>query len=144
MSLRLVVDTNVVVSGLLNSEGSPARVLDLVRDLDAATLLIDDRIIEEYREVLARPEFQRAIAPTEAEAFLALCSSFGEHVPAARIDAVCPDPDDAPFLEVAVAGRADALVTGNMKHFPTRSGLPILAPAEFLEFAKIVVRRPGS
>jgi putative PIN family toxin of toxin-antitoxin system len=144
LSLRVVVDTNVVVSGLLKSEGSPARVLDLVRDLDAATLLIDDRIFEEYREVLARPKFQRAIAPTETEAFLAYCSSFGEHVAAARIEAVYPDPDDAPFLEVAVAGRADALVTGNVKHFPTRSGLRVLAPVEFLEFARILVRRPRS
>jgi putative PIN family toxin of toxin-antitoxin system len=131
--LRAVVDTNVVVSGLLSAQGPPARVLDLVRNAELA-MLIDDRILEEYRVVLARPKFRPAIHPAQAEAFLALCSLVAVPVLAAPLDIVYPHAADAPFLEVAVAGHACALVTGNVKHFPPTPGLRILAPTDFLEY----------
>ena len=133
MTLRVVVDTNVLVSGLLSVEGSPARVVDLVRGAHV-TLLLDGRILHEYRTVLARPKFQRAIQPAQAEALLALFSVLGEHVAARPLNVAQPDPDDVPFLEVAVAGHADALVTGNLKHFPPTPGLRILGPADFLTY----------
>lgn len=46
-----------------------------------------------------------------------------------------PDPDDAPFLEVALAARADALITGNLRHYPTqaRQGMAVLDPASFVD-----------
>jgi putative PIN family toxin of toxin-antitoxin system len=135
--LRVVVDTNVLVSGLLSADGSPARVVGLVRDAHV-TLLLDDRILLEYRTVLARPKFQRAIKPAQAEALLALCSELGEYVAARPLNVAQPDPDDAPFLEVAVAGRAHALVTGNLKHFPPTPGLRILGPAAFLTYYELI------
>ena len=143
MTLRVVVDTNVLVSGLLNAEGPPARVLDLVRDGDV-TLLVDDRILEEYRAVVARPKFRGAIQPAQAEALLDLFSHLGEPVGTRPLDAVLPDPDDAPFLEVAVAGRAHALVTGNLKDFPPTTGLRILGAADFLlYYATVGGEEPG-
>ena len=58
----------------------------------------------------------------------------GRRVVAPPLDLKLPDPDDAMFVEVAVAGQADAIATGHTGHFPPRSfrGLPVLSPAEFL------------
>lgn len=130
--MRIVLDTNVLVSGLLNPHGPPGRVLDLVLS-GTLTLLFDDRILSEYREVLARPRF--GFNPVDVETVLAHLVSEGEAVLAAPIPFTLPDPDDLPFLEVALAGSADALVTGNASHFkPTRGRhqAAVIGPAKFL------------
>jgi putative PIN family toxin of toxin-antitoxin system len=130
--VRIVVDTNVVVSGLLSDNGAPAQVVDLVLtgDID---LVVDDRIITEYTDLLARPEL--ALDPTEVTAFLGI-TAYAEHVVGVPIPVTLPDPDDVPFLEVAVAAAADAIVTGNLKHFRTPEGtlaIPLLTPRQLLD-----------
>ena len=127
----VVVDTNVLVSGLLSAHGNPARVLDLLTmgDLKAA---YDDRIAAEYRQVLARPRF--GFQP-EAVAHL-LDYLFAEGLPlvAPPLPATLPDPDDQPFWEVAVQAAAP-LITGNQKHFPAEvcTDIEVLTPAAFIE-----------
>ncbi|HUW11721.1 MAG TPA: PIN domain-containing protein [Anaerolineae bacterium] len=127
----VVVDTNVLVSGLLSAHGAPARVLDLLTtgDLQAA---YDDRIVAEYRQVLARPRF--GFHP-EAVAHL-LDYLFIEGLPlvARPLPALLPDLADQPFWEVAVEAAAP-LITGNLKHFPAEvcPGIEVLAPATFIE-----------
>jgi putative PIN family toxin of toxin-antitoxin system len=128
--VRIVLDTNVLVSGLLSSKGAPARVLTLAL-AGELTLLFDERVLEEYREVLSRPHFQ--IAKAEADEVLRQVETDGERVVAAAIDATLPDPDDLPFIEVAIAGRADALITGNTRHFPARLGVVVLSPRALLD-----------
>jgi predicted nucleic acid-binding protein len=66
---------------------------------------------------------------------LHLVDSVGEPVAPSQLDVVLPDPKDLPFIEVAVAASADALVTGNVKHFPKHAtaGVPILSLRAFLE-----------
>jgi uncharacterized protein len=139
--VRIVLDTNVLVSGILSPHGPPGRTVDLITGL-RVTLLFDDRILAEYREVLARPRLR--IAPREAAAILDLIEHEGELVSAAPLDLELRDPDDLPFLEVAVSAVADALVTGNGRHFqPVRGehGARIVSPAQFVaEYAK---RNPG-
>ena len=68
---------------------------------------------------------------------LAFLETEGELVASAPLGLALPDPADAMFLEVAAAGGADFLVTGNLRHFPTgmRSGLVVLSPREFLDAA---------
>ena len=117
--MRIVLDTNVLVSGLLNPHGSPGRVLDLLA-AGAVVLLYDDRIISEYREVLSRTRF--AFDPADVAALLAFIERVGEAVVAPPLNIALKDPDDVPFLEVAVAAAADALVTGNVRHFSPRHG----------------------
>jgi putative PIN family toxin of toxin-antitoxin system len=131
--VRIVLDTNVVVSGLLSPGGPPGRILDL---LVAGRLhpLYDDRILREYRDVLARPRLR--IAPAEAAAVLDLIEHDGLPIAAEPLPLELPDPDDLPFLEVAVAGAAEALVTGNGRHYrPLRGShtAPVIAPADFLD-----------
>lgn len=130
--MRIVLDTNVLVSGLLSPAGPPGRILDLVTAQHVA-VLFDDRIIAEYHDVLARPRLR--IQPAEADALLAVIQQAGIPVVARPLDVVLPDGDDVTFFEVAVEGRADALVTGNERHFTPVKGDPrvaILNPADFV------------
>lgn len=133
--MRIVLDTNVVVSGLLSDFGPPAQILDLCNSGEL-TLVVDGRIEAEYRDVLSRPRLH--FAPGDVASFLALLA-FAERVIGAPLPFALPDPDDEAFLEVAVAGGADALVTGNAAHFHIARGrldVPILTPRMLLdEFA---------
>jgi uncharacterized protein len=136
--VRIVLDTDVLVSGLLSPSGPPGRIVDLVAAARVA-LAFDDRILAEYREVLARPRLR--IEPAEAAAILDLIVSEGLYIPAAPLDVALPDPEDLPFLEVAVAVAADALVAGNVRHFRPVRGANVAAirsPTEFLaEFRRL-------
>ncbi|HEX8362055.1 MAG TPA: putative toxin-antitoxin system toxin component, PIN family [Longimicrobium sp.] len=130
--MRVVVDTNIVVSGLLSPAGPPGRVIDLLLS-GHVVALYDDRILLEYHDVLARPKLR--IDPALAGAVLDWIERGGILVSAPPLDIELPDPDDLAFIEVAVAGAAAALVTGNGRHFaPARSSisLPILSPADFI------------
>ena len=117
-----VLDTNVLVSGLLSPSAPPGRLLDvlLARRL---RLAIDDRIELEYREVLARPRL--GIERVRREAFLAILQ-FQEHLTAPPWPHRAPlDEDDAIFLEVATQTSASTVVTGNLRHFPPACRGPV-------------------
>lgn len=111
---RVVLDTNVVVSALLNSFGAPGRVLDLVL-AGELTVAYDDRFLAEWREVLRREKF--GFAARDVEALLGFVEAEGLGVNPKPLGADLPDPDDVPFLEVAHAAEA-TLITGNTKHYP--------------------------
>jgi predicted nucleic acid-binding protein len=96
-------------------------------------VLLDDRIEHEYRSVLARPKFERAIpAPVRDALLSALLASSERVIDIVEHDEPLIDPDDRAFIEVARAGGAHALVTGNAKHFPSELGLHVLSPAALL------------
>lgn len=130
---RWVIDTNVVVAGLINPRGAPARVLALGLE-GLYTPLVDDRILAEYSDVLTRPRF--GFDPALVDALLVGWQVGAERIVAAPIDrTVLPDPGDAAFIEVARTAGASALVMGNAKHFPAEvmGGVDVLSPAEALE-----------
>ena len=129
--MRIVLDTNVLVSAFLKPQGKPARILQRVLSGEV-TLLVDDRILGEYCEVLSRPKFK--LPETAKIEVLDYISREGEVVPSESIEEDLPDADDLPLLEVAITGVADALVTGNKRHFPADRlrGVRVLSPAEFL------------
>lgn len=130
--MKIVLDTNVLVSALLRPGSLPARILDLVL-AGQVTLALDDRIFAEYQSVLIRPEF--SFPPDQIRALLEFVWRAGELVDATSLPIHLPDPDDVMFIEVAVSAVADALVTGNLKHFPAsqRRGVRVLSPREWLE-----------
>jgi putative PIN family toxin of toxin-antitoxin system len=130
--LRIVLDTNVLVSGLLSPFGPPGEIVRLVSS-GSIVLCLDARILSEYEAVLLRPKF--GFQPGEVAAFIDYIDFRGETVAARPLATRLPDPADEPFLEVAVACAAECLVTGNVKHFPHKEygGVPILSPAEFIE-----------
>lgn len=131
MPLRIVLDTNVLVSGLLNPRGAPGRIVDLLLTGEVQ-ILYDDRILAEYSEVLRRPRF--GFEERDVRRVLDYLTFSGEAVTGLPLSVEAPDEDDLPFAEVAVSGRADALVTGNPGHFAFVEDLPVMLPVAFLEF----------
>ncbi|MEI8258112.1 MAG: putative toxin-antitoxin system toxin component, PIN family [Deltaproteobacteria bacterium] len=126
--MRLVIDTNVLVAALLHPGRTPDRALEAVF-VGAHVVVYDARILAEYRDVFSRKKF-RAIETSRTDALLARLLAAGEDVgTVARHAGTLIDDDDRVFVEVALEGRADAIVTGNAKHFPLDLGIEVLSPA---------------
>jgi uncharacterized protein len=113
--LRLVIDTNILISAALKPDGLQRTIL-LLAITKPARLYITAAILSEYREVLARPEFK--IRRGLRQQLLQLIKNHAQLVTPARVLRVAKDPDDNKFLECADAARADYLITGNQRHFP--------------------------
>jgi putative PIN family toxin of toxin-antitoxin system len=131
--MKIVLDTNVVVSGLLHSQGNPAQVLMLAL-AGAVQVCHDERILAEYAEVLARPCFK--FDPKQVREVLTKLKVDGLAVDASgEANLHLPDADDEPFLAVALAASADFLVTGNLSDYPPdkRRGCAIVSPGTFME-----------
>ena len=129
--MKVVLDTNVLVSGFLNPRGAPGALVRLAAE-GRLTPCYDARILAEYREVLLRPRF--GLTPGLVDAFLDQVESEGHPASPRPLSSRLPDPDDEPFLEVAASCVAP-LVTGNLRHYPAsaRAGVEVESPAEFLE-----------
>jgi putative PIN family toxin of toxin-antitoxin system len=130
--VRLVIDTNVLVSGMLSPLGPPGRIITLLASgrLEPCT---DGRVLAEYETVLRRDSLR--IDPDAVDELLQLVLRYGLPVgaPPLEMDDL-PDPSDQPFVEVALAGGAGCLVTGNGAHFPRRRCVvPVVTPAELVE-----------
>ncbi len=128
---KIVPDTNIFVSGFINSFGAPGRLLDLVLD-GAVSVAYDDRLFAEWHEVLHRGKF--GFDPGSVGTVLEFIQNEGAKVRAPPLGAKLPDLDDVPFLEVAHAAKA-SLITGDLKHYPEeeRRGVEVMSPAEFLQ-----------
>ncbi|MBN1904805.1 MAG: putative toxin-antitoxin system toxin component, PIN family [Deltaproteobacteria bacterium] len=134
----IVLDTNVLVSGLLTPYGSSGEIIRMV-STGKLVLEYDSRILSEYMEVLNRPKFQ--FDKELVEAVIEIIKSNGHTVSASPLKMPLPDPDDAPFLEVAIEGDSEYLITGNKNHYPEKmcKGFLVLSPAEFVEtYRKII------
>ena len=130
--MKIVLNANVIVSGFLKPRSKPARILRLVLQGDLF-IICNEHILAEYLEVLKRPKFELNLK--RVQTILAFIRSRGVYAPALPHPLNLPHPDDEPFLEAALAAGADALVTGNAKHFPEKicMGVTVLSPAEFLQ-----------
>jgi len=131
--VKIVLDTNVLVAGLLSPHGPPGEIVRMAA-AGALTLLYDARILSEYGDVLRRKKF--GFAEEHVSPLLEYIARSGRAVASLPLPGPLPDADDEPFLEVAVAGKAECLVTGNLSHFPTGGceGMRVLSPDRFLRF----------
>jgi len=128
--LRLVIDTNVLVSAALKPAGLQRTVL-LLAITKPARLYVSRPILEEYSEVLARPDLH--ISKGLRQQLLQLIKNQSHIVAPTQRLQVTSDPDDNIFLECADTARADYLVTGNQKHFPKFwRKTKIITPREFI------------
>ncbi|MCX5678640.1 MAG: putative toxin-antitoxin system toxin component, PIN family [Candidatus Omnitrophica bacterium] len=129
--MKVVIDTNVLVSGLLSPYGVSAEIIRMVAS-GAFDLLYDARIVSEYEEVLLRPKF--SFDKTRIEQLIDFITHFGVPVASLPLSRHLPDLDDEPFLEVAISGKAECLITGNVAHYPARARrkLKVLTPRQFL------------
>lgn len=133
--MRVVIDTNVLVAGLLSAAGPPGWIVEaaLAGELEP---VFDMSIRQEYADVLRRPEFRFPAA--RVDDLLAALDQFAFHVAAPPPWPVAlPDPDNEPFLAVAAA-TGSILVTGNLRHFPiaSRRGVSVLTPRELVDRIK--------
>jgi putative PIN family toxin of toxin-antitoxin system len=133
LPLRLVLDTNIVVSAALRPEGLQRTVLSMAI-APPARLYISAPILAEYQQVLSRSRFR--IPKGQRRQFLQLLKNRAHLVEPVRRLAVTSDPDDNILLECAEAARADYLVTGNLRHFPRFwRQTKIITSREFLTLA---------
>ena len=116
--IRAVIDTNVVVSGLLCPGGNEALILLSIHQ-GLVRPCFSEEILEEYAGVLARPKF--AFPADEIAAMRAMFRDQGELGAPKASTAVSVDPGDTKFLQCAETAQADYLVTGNKRRFPEAS-----------------------
>lgn len=129
--MRIVLDTNVLVAGLLTPFGSSGEIVRMVVSGEFI-LCMDARIVSEYKEVLFRPKFKFDI--NKITILIDFIMQYGQVVSGSPLKRPLPDNDDEPFLEAGIAGGVTALITGNKVHYPveSREGVEILSPSEFM------------
>jgi len=129
-----VIDTNVLVSGIMSPNGHPGRIVELLRSGDVKAV-VDDRITREYVTVLKRPEF--CFPEDEIDIFIGTVLKLALHsvVKKENIINKFPDLGDIPFAECALSFECP-IVTGNKKHFISKKleKIRILSPAEFIDY----------
>jgi putative PIN family toxin of toxin-antitoxin system len=133
--IRVVLDTNVLVSALISPLGNEALVLDAVQNGWIVPCLTRE-IVEEYAEVLARPRF--SFARKEIDGLLGLLELKGMLFEPLPAPGTSSDPGDECFIECALQGNADFIVTGNKRHFPAESCAPakVVSARELLELLR--------
>ncbi len=133
--MRAVVDTNILVRAVIKPSGSVGPVLQRLRRRDYL-LLISRATLDELVDVLSRPRLRAkyGISDPVLRAVVRLMILRGELVSPQRRITACRDPKDDKFLEVAVGGRADVVVSGDadLLSLDPFEGIPIVTPARFL------------
>ena len=136
--MRVVVDTNVVMSRYMNASGTPARILHFW-ETGNLEVLISPSILAEFERVFRYTSVQRFHHLTEDQ-IRQIMQRFRTFttvvIPSESIDAIRDDPNDNIILECAIAGKADAIISGDRHLLALESynGIPILRPAAFLTF----------
>ena len=131
MKYFAVIDTNVLVSGLLKYHSIPGSLLELVFT-DMITPVLNNEIESEYLSVLSRPKFHFS-----KEIINDIIQTFrlkGLYIDSSPINILLPDPKDVIFYEVVMEQRKQSdtwLVTGNIKHFPNKSY--VVTPRQMLD-----------
>lgn len=130
ISLRLVLDTNIIVSAALKPDGLQ-RTIVLLAMRKPLHWYVSEAILSEYSTVLARPEFR--IRKSVRQQLIQLVRNHARLVVPSGLPQITADPADNIFIECADAARADYLITGNQRHFPTFwKNTKIIASREFL------------
>lgn len=136
LDLRVVVDTNVWVSGLIAPDSAPGRVLQAVRDRELEPVITWE-LAEELTTVLRRPKLKRyRVSADDVQQLLALGAPF---LPTVELQIDLRDPADVPVISAAVSGGADAIVTGDrdlldavVRSKMKTHGIQVLTPGELL------------
>jgi len=130
-----VFDTNTLVSALLSKNSTPRRAFD--RALEIGEILVSLDVIDELNDVLGREKFNKYVSEEERIEFLIALLQEAVFVEVVEIVTECRDPRDDKFLELAVNGNAECIVSGDgdlLSLHPFR-GIAIVTPRDFLEMA---------
>lgn len=126
--MSVVIDTNVIVSALMNVNGTPAKILSLVLNGNIK-IVYDLRIMFEYFEVLSRKEF--GFTKEIIHDMINYFKADGVFINAEHLTVKFSDETDKKFYEVYKSGKAQYLITGNIKHFPKED--TIVIPKSFIQ-----------
>ena len=129
---RVVIDTNVFISGVLSTTSAPARCVEAV--VSGGQVLATEPTLKELFERLLSPKFDPYVTRARREELLSRLAPLVEIVEVVQQVRACRDPHDDKFLEAAVNGRADVLITGDkdlLELNPFR-GIAIVSPADYL------------
>jgi putative PIN family toxin of toxin-antitoxin system len=131
--MQVVVDTNIIVSGLMTGRGNNASIIDMIFT-GQVTPVYDQRIINEYEDVLNRKKF--SFRKEDIDNVLEVIKYFGVFIIPERVDRNLPDPYDACFYECALMCQIPIIITGNKKHFPEDAckDVKIFNSGEFIKF----------
>lgn len=130
--VRLVLDTNILISGLLSENGSPGKLLDAWVDGDFELLTATEKVLELTR-VLGYEKILKRVRPDRVREFMENVEGLAVLATDLPMLTVSPDPDDNIILAIAVAGRADALVSGDrvdVLDLSEVAGIPIITARE--------------
>ena len=130
---RIVADTNLLVSRLLLSQSLPAQVVR--KAVEEGQLLVSDATLGELADVLSRAKFDPYVSLEDRQDFIRVLNRVAERVIVTAPIRACRDPKDDKFLEVALNGEANLILTGDrdlLALHPFR-GVDILSPREYLE-----------
>jgi putative PIN family toxin of toxin-antitoxin system len=132
--MRLILDTNVLLSALLSTLGAPAKLLD-AWERKAFTLVASDVLIEELRDVTARPFFRSRLRASAAELLAAGLRDFSFYYRDLPSGPIAPDPKDSYLLALAEASQAEFLVTGDKELLSLRNhkSTQIVTPAVMIK-----------
>ena len=135
--MRLILDTNILLSALLSPLGAPAKLLD-AWERKTFTLVTSEALIAEFRDVAGRPFFRARLRASKVELLAAGLQDFSFYCGNLPSGIVAPDPKDSYLLAMAEASQAEFLVTGDKellslkRHKSTR----IVTPAAMIELLK--------
>jgi len=127
--VRLVLDTNVIVSSFINPDGKPSQIMKTILNRKAE-LCYNSVILNEYEGVMSRKKFSNVINPRHIEQFINLIRSIGISFNPSSSKIKMYDESDRIFYDTARES-GSLLITGNLRHYPKESY--ILLPADFLE-----------
>ncbi|MGK7956839.1 MAG: putative toxin-antitoxin system toxin component, PIN family [Crocosphaera sp.] len=133
---RVVIDTNVFISALLNPKGTPRNVIDLA--INQYVILQSETTYEELNTRLSKKKFDKYLSQEDRFSFLSSLRKKSLFVKISEKVTICSDADDNKFLELAVSGRAKYLITGDndLLEINNYQNLPIITPIHFLDLLK--------
>lgn len=133
--IRAVVDTNILVRAIIKPVGTVGPVLRRLRD-GAYVLIYSEPLLTELVDAVNRPRIKDkyGVTPEDIETLMAFILLRGEAVVPTRRITICRDPKDNMFLEAAVDGKADMIISGDddLLKLNAFEGIPIVTPTEFL------------
>lgn len=132
--LKLVVDTNIIVSALLKPDSLPDSIINMILNKNFNLCLSED-IFDEYQQVLGRGKFKGLNQEKTRRLLLKIKKNAKLVKPTVSVNIIKRDPEDNKFLECALEAKADYFITGNIKHFTFKKfrNTYIITPRDFLD-----------
>ena len=133
--MKFVIDTNTLISAALFAHSVPRQALDIA--ISRGELLTSDNCLSELNQVLHRPKFARYLTPFEADLFINQYSLGATSITVTSSVTDCRDSKDNKFLELAIDGQADCIITGDQDLLvlhPYRN-VSVFTPADFLSWS---------